>query len=208
MSKTIYEDDLEVVGTVTTANLTVTGTLNATADFTSVLTSTNTTASTSDSTGGVVLDGGIGISNVTDAIDSTNGGTITTAGGAAIAKKLFVGNSLVVGTDTSAITPLASTRLFIVGNTSDSPLISGLGFQRSGSSINSTGINTTNEMVFSLQSAANFKFQTGQSDYNVAGTIGMTIGTAQISTAIATESSSSITGSIITAGGAGIAKKL
>jgi hypothetical protein len=59
----------------------------------------STTPSTSNSTGALVLPGGIGISNTTDATSSTNGGTFTTAGGAAIAKKLYVGTDLNVGND-------------------------------------------------------------------------------------------------------------
>jgi enhancing lycopene biosynthesis protein 2 len=61
----------------------------------------STTPSTSNSTGALVLPGGIGISNTTDATSSTNGGTFTTAGGAAIAKKLYVGTDLNVGNDLS-----------------------------------------------------------------------------------------------------------
>lgn len=65
--------------------------------------STTVTPTTSSITGAIQIAGGIGISNTTDAISSTNGGTITTAGGVAIAKKLFVGdsiNSLSVNTTT------------------------------------------------------------------------------------------------------------
>ena len=62
-----------------------------------IQTSTNTTASTINTNGSLLLAGGIGISNTTDSISSTNGGTFTTAGGMAIAKKLFVGGDLSVG---------------------------------------------------------------------------------------------------------------
>jgi hypothetical protein len=54
----------------------------------------STTTSTSNSTGALKIAGGIGISNTTDAISTTNGGTFTSAGGAAIAKKLFVGERI------------------------------------------------------------------------------------------------------------------
>jgi hypothetical protein len=40
------------------------------------------------------MSGGLGIALTTDAVSATNGGTITTAGGVAIAKKLFVGTDL------------------------------------------------------------------------------------------------------------------
>jgi len=51
----------------------------------------NTTASTSNTTGSIKTSGGIGISNTTEANSKTDGGTITTGGGCAIAKKLYVG---------------------------------------------------------------------------------------------------------------------
>lgn len=54
----------------------------------------NTTPSTSSISGSFLIAGGIGIQNTTDAISVTNGGTITTAGGASIGKKLFVGDSI------------------------------------------------------------------------------------------------------------------
>jgi hypothetical protein len=58
---------------------------------------TSTTASTSNTTGGLTLASGLGISNTTDATSSTNGGTITSAGGLAVAKKAFIGTDLNVG---------------------------------------------------------------------------------------------------------------
>ena len=65
--------------------------------FVGSLINTSTTSSTSNTTGASTLSGGIGISNTTDAVSATNGGTFTTAGGAAIAKKLFVGTTLNIG---------------------------------------------------------------------------------------------------------------
>jgi hypothetical protein len=86
------------------------------------------TATTSSSTGAMVFTGGIGISNTTDATSATNGGTLTTEGGAAIGKKLFVGtdasitgNLAVTGTttlgvvNTGALTPTSVT---VTGNMS------------------------------------------------------------------------------------------
>ena len=54
----------------------------------------HTTASTSTTTGALKIAGGIGISNTTDAVSISNGGTFTTAGGVGIAKKLYVGTEL------------------------------------------------------------------------------------------------------------------
>jgi hypothetical protein len=48
--------------------------------------------SLSSFTGGLVLNGGIGLNNTTDAISITNGGTFTSAGGGAIAKDVYIGS--------------------------------------------------------------------------------------------------------------------
>ena len=63
------------------------------------LTFYSTIASTSSSTGALKIQGGVGISNATDATSSTNGGSLTTTGGVAIAKKLFVGGQVDVGSN-------------------------------------------------------------------------------------------------------------
>jgi hypothetical protein len=89
-----------ITGTSATFSTTVgiTDILSANGGITSSLSS----ASTSNSTGALRLVGGIGINNTTDATDVTNGGTITTAGGLAVAKKVFVGSSLDVANTTSS----------------------------------------------------------------------------------------------------------
>jgi hypothetical protein len=58
------------------------------------LISNDTTTSTSTGIGAVLLSGGIGINNTTDAISATNGGTFTSAGGGAFAKSLWVGSTM------------------------------------------------------------------------------------------------------------------
>jgi hypothetical protein len=58
------------------------------------LISNDTTTSTSTGIGAVLLSGGIGINNTTDAISATNGGTFTSAGGGAFAKSLWVGSTI------------------------------------------------------------------------------------------------------------------
>lgn len=77
-------------------------TLNSSGFFkvTPIFKSIDTTASTSSTVGSVLVSGSIAISNTTDAIDSTSGGTITSAGGAAFAKKVCIGTVLDLG-DTS-----------------------------------------------------------------------------------------------------------
>jgi len=65
---------------------------------------TNNTASTSSSTGALIITGGISSSNTTNSVSATNGGTFTTAGGAAIAKDVYIGGNLnVTGTFSSAL---------------------------------------------------------------------------------------------------------
>jgi hypothetical protein len=81
-------------GTASGNNTTIRSTSNATKG--SVIFD-ETTATVSSSTGAVRFSGGLGISNTTDAISATNGGTITTAGGLSVAKKAFVGTDLSVG---------------------------------------------------------------------------------------------------------------
>lgn len=61
------------------------------------VTASNTTASFSSATGAFRLVGGLSISNTTDAVSANNGGTFSTAGGLAVAKKVFVGTDLSVG---------------------------------------------------------------------------------------------------------------
>jgi hypothetical protein len=58
---------------------------------------TSTTPSTSYTSASVVFLGGISMNNSTDAVSSSNGGTLTTAGGVAITKKLIVGGTISVG---------------------------------------------------------------------------------------------------------------
>lgn len=56
-------------------------------------TSTSTQESTSSTTGGILLTGGLGINNTTDAVSITSGGAATIAGGLAVRKTLYVGNT-------------------------------------------------------------------------------------------------------------------
>ena len=82
-----------------------------------LITTSLTTTSTSNSTGAVLLSGGIGINNTTDATSSTNGGTFTSAGGGAFAKSLYVGNTLTATTlvGTLSASSAAQTNITSVG---------------------------------------------------------------------------------------------
>jgi len=73
----------------------------------------NSSASSSNvSTGALKLVGGIGIDDTTNAVDFSNGGTFTTAGGAAIARDLYVGGKLIVA---GAIETGVSTPVIVIG---------------------------------------------------------------------------------------------
>lgn len=116
--------------TTTTGNIT---TLNTTTgNITNVVATTatlaSTTASTSVSTGALITQGGIAINNATDATSTTNGGSLTSAGGFAFAKSGYVGGSLTVSGTTTSGTVTATTlnlsgtanmRLFAASGTSD-----------------------------------------------------------------------------------------
>jgi hypothetical protein len=88
---TASQPNITSLGTLT--SLSLSGALSGvtTLDASGIVTFTDTTASTSPTVGALKLSGGLSISNTTEATSSTNGGTFTSAGGMAVAKKLFVG---------------------------------------------------------------------------------------------------------------------
>ena len=100
--------------TIAQPNITSVGTLTSLSTI-GLIDSSLTTSSTNSTTGAVKLLGGISIANNTDAISSTNGGTFTSAGGGAFAKKLFVG------------TTLTAANLVGILNTAAQPNITSLG---------------------------------------------------------------------------------
>ncbi len=61
------------------------------------LTIIDSTASSSSSTGSIITQGGVAISNATDASSSTNGGALTVAGGGSFAKSVYIGTTLSIG---------------------------------------------------------------------------------------------------------------
>jgi len=73
-----------------------------------ILSISGTTSSTNNTTGSLLLAGGLSINNTTDATNDTNGGTITTAGGVAIGKSIYIGGSLTLS-GTSSIINLAGS---------------------------------------------------------------------------------------------------
>ena len=161
------------------------------------MTLSGTTSSTSNSTGVLVLSGGLGISNTTDAVSSTNGGSFTTAGGVAIGKKLFTGdnlnvNSLGVTTTSQAIASFSNN-----GTGKVQIIDEGTASQPAGiSSVQTNGLGLYANQLKVYDSPGS----------TLRMTIAQTSG--DLSLTSTTESSSSITGSITTAGGLGVAKKL
>lgn len=65
-------------------------------NFNSNINILNSTPSTNCSTGSFVLSGGLSISDSTDSVSSTHGGSFTTLGGGSINRKLFVGDSIFI----------------------------------------------------------------------------------------------------------------
>ncbi len=155
-----------------------------------------TTASTSPTTGILLLTGGIGINNTTDAIDSTNGGTFTTAGGLAVAKQLFVGTTLTATTLTGTTVTGTGTTASTSSTTGSVTLLGGIG-------INNTtdATSSTNGGSFStaggLAVAKQLFVGTTVTALTVTGTT--------ITGTGATASTSSTTGSVRFAGGIGLA---
>lgn len=126
----IYTGALNVAGGVGIANhlyvgddlhverdLYVNGAINGAAASSSTfayMTITATDDAINYSTGSIVTFGGITIQSTADASSNTNGGSLLTAGGASIRKRLFVGQGINASGD-SVLTNLSST-LLTVGN--------------------------------------------------------------------------------------------
>jgi len=108
---------MDINGTILTVaqpNITSLGTLTS-LTTSGIIDSTSTTASTNTTTGALKLAGGLAISNTTDAVDSTNGGTLTSGGGGAFAKSLFVGNTLTANDITGTLNTAAQPNITSVG---------------------------------------------------------------------------------------------
>ena len=193
------------------ANLNISSALNVTGatNLSSTLgvTGASTLSSTLGVTGATTLSstldvtGVINFNNVTDATSYTSGGCLTIDGGAAIAKKLFVGTDLDVGgnsvfTGTMGVTGATtlSSTLGVTGATTLSSTLGVTGATTLSSTLGVTGATT-------LSSTLGVTGATTLSD-----TLGVTGATTLSNTTDAT--SSTVGGSLTVAGGAGIAKKL
>ena len=120
----------------------------------------NSANATSSSNGSVRITGGLSIPNTLDAVSSTNGGTLTTAGGVAISKKIFVGG---LGTfeninETVSVSTLGGVtvakKLLVGSNYSGNPALTpGIFIQSSGYTYNDT-----NTVANGVVSNVNFNF--------------------------------------------------
>ena len=110
-----------------TTNLIVTGYSSIYADSSILYSSIN---STSSSIGALVVTGGVGINETTDAISTTSGSALTVAGGASIKKSLYVGNTIYInGVDIKPNTyDLNRTTIFNAANNVTLASITNLSF--------------------------------------------------------------------------------
>jgi len=102
-------------------------------DGAGILTLNYSSVSSSSTTGTLRLAGGLGINYSGDASSSTNGGSFTTAGGAAIAKKLYVGGATYLSStiSISGITSMTNSTTSTSASTGALVLTGGLGINNS-----------------------------------------------------------------------------
>jgi hypothetical protein len=145
------------------------------------LTLTSTDDSINLSTGSLVTYGGITIQSPTDAVSVTNGGGILVEGGAAIGKRLFVGNGIVSSFNSNTIGSIFTTGGNVGINTTSPMYILDLGksnnkqilsLSSDTNSFNGFGFTSGNVIVY--QATGSHSFKTGSSRGNV-GTEMMTI---------------------------------
>jgi len=117
--QTAAQTNITSVGTLT--SLTMSGAVSGvtTLGSSGVITHSNSTTSTTNANGAMRLAGGISISNVTDAVSSTNGGTFTSAGGGAFAKSLFVGTTLTATTLAGTLSTASQPNITSIGTLSN-----------------------------------------------------------------------------------------
>jgi phosphoribosylanthranilate isomerase len=190
-----------ISGTASGNNLILRSTSNATKG--SVLID-ETTASTTNSSGSLVVSGGIGLSNTTDATSSINGGTFTTAGGIAIAKKAFIGTDLSIGGNITSGTWAGTNLTVSVGGTGASTLNSNSILLGNGGSTIQAPVNLT----FSSNILTTPKLTSNDTTASTSSTIGAILSSGGIGISNTTDAISSINGgTFTTAGGIAVAKK-
>ncbi len=176
--------------------------------------------------GSITSLGGIGINLTTDATSSLNGGALTNAGGGAIAKKIYIGEFINVGstTTTSSIININDTITTTSSNTGCLVLSGGLTISNSTDATSATnggsltiggGIGIAKKIIIN----GNTTFGNGVitsstiTSTNTTTSVSSITGAFKISGSICisdtTDSTSSTNGgTITTAGGCGIAKRL
>jgi phosphoribosylanthranilate isomerase len=174
------------------------------------ITSNDTTATTSNSTGSVLLAGGLAISNATDATSSTNGGTFTTSGGLAVAKKAYIGTDLNVGgnltvTGTAALPHGGLTGLTTGDDHTQYVLLAG----RTGGQTVTGGLAASNN--YTIRSTSNVTKGSVIFDETTA-TTSSTTGSVKLSGGLSISNTTDATsatngGTFTTAGGLSVAKK-
>ena len=188
--------DLDVAGTTSLVDISISG----------------TTASTSATTGALTLVGGLGINNTTDATSATNGGTITTAGGVGIAKKLFVGtdlhtigNSYLDTNNTSLLfTDVSGTNPRIICQNDDNLIFYGTNAAGADRAIFACGMRSSSSSLI-----VSVPFNLTDATASTSNTTGSITTAGGIGISDTTEATSATNGgTITTAGGVGIAKKL
>jgi hypothetical protein len=209
------DDHLQyILGIGRSTGQTITGSTAASGNLTLVSTSNNTkgkvifpetTSSVSSNSGSVLFSGGIGISNVTDAVSSTNGGTITTAGGLAVAKKAFVGGDLsvggnLIGVDHSNLNNLTTGDPHTQYTLSDGRAL--------GQTITGSTISSGNLTLRSTSNVTKGNVRIDETTLSVNSTSGALIVSGGIGISNVTDAVSSTNGgTITTAGGLAVAKK-
>jgi hypothetical protein len=145
------------------------------------LTLTSTDDSINLSTGSLVTYGGITVQSPTDAVSITNGGGMLIEGGAAIGKRLFVGNGIVSDFNSNTIGSIFTTGGNVGINTTSPMYVLDLGksnntqilsLSSDTDSFNGFGFTSGNVIVY--QATGSHSFKTGSSRDNV-GTEQLTI---------------------------------
>jgi hypothetical protein len=159
--------------------------------YAGLITSSLSTASTSNSTGAILLAGGLGISNTTDATSAINGGTITTAGGAAFAKSVYIGTNLTLSGTTSNLTLSGTSATLNLSGTSSTLTISGT---------TASSSSTTGAVVITGGVGIGGNISIG-GNITVTGSCAFS---NSITASLTTSSTSNSTGVLLIAGGIGI----
>ena len=191
---------LSGTGSISGVNTLTTTTLN----LSGILTSNNTTPTTLNNNGALVISGGIGISNTTDAVSSTNGGTFTSAGGGAFAKSLFVGTALTTSIiNLDGIITSTNATATTLNNNGALKLAGGIGISNTTDAVSSTNGGT----FTSAGGGAFAKALFVGTNITLAGTLSgvTTLGLSGVVTSTNTTATTANTnGAIVLAGGIGI----